>query len=406
MTTDGIRALREAFGQPAIQFLVGVVFALVLRGSGLLLLMLAGSLSRRVTQVRLSGLLEELTLYKFFERRPAVLMARAIELQLWTGVSVVAFCMIWALRGGMATSNIATLSSNALEVLLSVFTGWVLIDLFRLVRPISQFQRYEASTRDRIARMKARVLVTTRRLKTEQEQLEEMDENLKKMSGLAEGASFEDAPFFSEESDPAPAPASTATTVDAPPAPPTLEPKAESKAPPPSADTRPRPEANEAVAPARPPATDNGSVYQSAWMSGRVKRWPDGAPFGFIVADTGEQFFAGADNLAGLEPLEEGDVVLFQPVAGTPHRRAGLVCGIGSYGQGRVNGIRGNMGFITIQDSRRSASIYFRLPVGVLPTFDIGDTVGFRFGRNILGPTAERIDADLGDDKGAQWRRG
>ncbi|PZO49305.1 MAG: hypothetical protein DCF16_14755 [Alphaproteobacteria bacterium] len=406
--TEAISSSLDALHQTYVQILVGGTLALLLRGSALLLLFVASMISRRATQVRLKRLNEELTLYQLFQTRPAALVAKSVELQLWTGLFAFAFVDVWAFSSTSTTQPPVGLVIAVVQVVLCGTAAWFLADLFRLVRPQSKFEKYESSVRNRITRMREGLSKRRQQLRDQQEELAHMDNLWDQADSLARQQPDGPGALAGAQAD-APARQAAAATQAPQEAPAETRPFSPSEAERHTSSGSTRREEGASVAPPvsaeaasatpsqlRPERTPSASVYQSSWISGHIKRWPEWGSYGFITSDAGEDFYVDIESLAGLEPLVEGHVVLFQVAPGSPNRRAALVCSLGSYGQGRVNGIRGNVGFITIFDSQRSASIYFRLPMGSLPDFDVGDTVGFRFGRNIIGPTAERIDTDLG----------
>lgn len=377
----------DALQQTHAQILIGGSLALFIRGGAHALLLAASVVSKRATQIRIKRLHDELTLYTFFERRPAVLTARSIGLQLWAGLFAFAFVDVWAFAAAAALQPPITILVAAVQVAISAAVFWVFVDLFRLVRPLSQYQKFEAAIKGRIQRMKEKLSKARQRLKNEEGQLEKMDELWAQAATLASQQPEE----VTESRRDATPQATNETPAKEVPHPGRSEEGAEPATAPSNAEQSPPPRYSESS----PGRATSSTIYESSWISGRVKRWPEWGPFGFITSEAGEDFFVDAAGLAGFEPPVEGQQVLFQAAPGDPHRKAALVCALGSYAQGRVNGVRGNVGFISIFDSQRSASIYFRLAPGAPADFGIGDTVGFRFGRNIIGPTAERIDTDL-----------
>ncbi|MEQ1707495.1 MAG: hypothetical protein ABL864_04105 [Terricaulis sp.] len=404
-TNEAVDAALATLQQTYVQILVGGTAALLLRGIARRLLIVAALLSSRATQVRLKHLNEELMRYQFFQSRPAALAARSVELQLWAALFTFLFFDVYAFASTITTQMPAALPVIAvIQATLSAAVAWILSDLFSLVGPQVRFEEYESAVRERITRMREALSRRREKLRTQLGDLEQPWEQVDALERLqADGVGSATGPRVGvretyEPTGGAPQPKQYGTDTSAETTHATPDPSEQFGAAEDST-AQPRDSTAEPTSGFRghhAGQSSDSSVYQTSWISGSIKRWPEWGTYGFIRSDTGEEFYVDSECLAGLEPQVEGQVVLFQAAPGTPNRRAALVCGLGSYAQGRVNGIRGNMGFITIFDSRRSASIYFRLPAGALPDFNVGDTVGFRFGRNIIGPTAERIDTDLG----------
>jgi len=383
-TVDG---LSEWLHQTQLQILLGAAVVVSARYLGTGLYYGASLVFAGVRQAKLRGLIRDLALYKFLEANPVVLAAKTTRLNMIVGLVGLLFCCVWVFVPAATLAPFAHLAVDAIQIVLSGIATWILVDTFNLVRPLAEHDQYQTGIQLRINKLKKRLG------EDEQVVAKVADENAKLQARLDELQGQPEEQDDQEDEQKLSARDEPQTPIDQPPPPPaTQKPDA------PEQRYEPGIKQKDVSSGSRP----SGSVYQTVWIRGRVKSW--GQLYGFIRADSGEQFFAPVQSLAGLEPPHEGQEVLFQALPDQPHRRASLVCAAKSYAEGRVNGIRGNMGFITIQDGQRGvSSIYFRLPVGSLPNFNIGQVVGFRFGRNILGPTAVKIDPVARPSRSSQY---
>jgi cold shock CspA family protein len=398
MNSNMLGLLDAGLGQPYVQLLLGGLVALLLRGAFVAWFAVVSSISRRVKQQQLQRLMERLALFKFYERNPTVLTARTTQIQLHIALQLFLFCCLW-FAAGNADAQISLGIATA-QIVLAGAMAWSLVDVYSLVQPLAHFRAFETGVQQQIASIK-------KRLSQDRKLDEEISRRNEELERYAE-ALDESAAIPTSEQPPPPKEPLTDPPQGVDDRPAIREEPAHQEAPaeePVRERVAPTAQRRREAQPVAAKRSGDGEIYQSLWIVGHVQRWPDGGYFGFLESSDGETFFAPIQSMAGLEPLSEGQEVLFQAVDDTPNRRAILVCGLGSYAQGRVNGLRGNTGFITIEDGMRGfASIYFRLPVGKTPDFAIGKDVGFVFGRNILGPTAENIDPNPRSDWWAKRR--